>query len=927
MAVRVPGGLWSRQLAVVGCVAIGACGGSNEPDTPLAVSLIASAGSIVREADDRTVEVTVLLDRPAPSALTVPLEFSGTATRDHDYAAGADAVTVPAAAVSAAVEIDVFRDFDPEEDETITVGLGALEGTGAAGGQSPVAGSPSSVTLTVLDGGAASIDVPEPEPEPAADFFPAHYYVTGESVVLGFIVLNGTEDTVSLVAERSTDAGFLADVHTFGVIDVPPFGGLDPFPDPDFGPDPGTGSDGDPGSDPDSDGVYDPDFDADPGAGGDPGPGSDDDSGPDPDSDPGPDSDPDGDTDDDPDSDPDTDFDPFLFLEPLEFTLPLAELAPSGRYYVRVYLLIPGAVPPGPVGPDGPGPGEYLTGFATNASGQVVTTCEAPTRTAGSPGADPLFTEQWHLINTGQTGFSNAAGVAGADLRMTGAIAAGHGGDGVTLAVIDTGLEICHPDLAANVAEGRSFNFGFESSAGASLDDPFNHDLFGDHGTSVAGVAAAVANNGLGGRGVAAEVELVGFNVGAGVSHPGHGGDAELALFRSLGASRRDPDSTGVDIFNMSFGTALPSENASEDFVALVKMGTGELRAGRGALYVKAAGNEFENCYRTHPLNTEIGCLGSNGDPDQNLPWLISVGGFNADDVRSSYSSAGANLWVVGPSGEDGREHPAIITTDQAGVDAGFDLFSRNALTSAHPLNRDGDYVNAFGGTSAAAPAVAGAIAVLLGVNPELTWRDVKHVLAATARRVDPDRPRVRVAFNGRPYIAQHAWQTNAAGYGFHNWYGFGAVAIDAAVALAMSHAPGSLGEFVESPSFGAEPGQPLDIPDEDGGGVTDTLTVTGLSDTANIEAVTLNITVEHDDAWDLGVTITSPAGTESVVNAPFNDILDEIPGIADWNLMSNAFYGENPNGVWRIQVVDLASGDTGRLVSWALRFHYGEHP
>ena len=172
MAVKVPGGIWTRSLAVLGCAAIGACGGSDEPDTPLAVALIASAGSIVREADDRTVEVTVLLDRPAPSALTVPLEFSGSATRDHDYAAGADAVAVPANAVSAAVEIDVFRDFDPEEDETITVGLGALDGTAAAGGQPPVAGSPSSVTLTVLDGGAASIDVPEPEPRTGCGLLP-----------------------------------------------------------------------------------------------------------------------------------------------------------------------------------------------------------------------------------------------------------------------------------------------------------------------------------------------------------------------------------------------------------------------------------------------------------------------------------------------------------------------------------------------------------------------------------------------------------------------------------------------------------------------------------------------------------------------------------------------------------------------------------
>ena len=101
---------------------------------------------------------------------------------------------------------------------------------------------------------------------------------------------------------------------------------------------------------------------------------------------------------------------------------------------------------------------------------------------------------------------------------MTAAIRNSLAGDGVKLAVVDTGLEICHPDLAANVEQGQSFNFNFAGSAGSSLTDPFNQDLLGDHGTSVAGVAAAVANNGLGGRGVAPGVALRGYNIGGGLT-------------------------------------------------------------------------------------------------------------------------------------------------------------------------------------------------------------------------------------------------------------------------------------------------------------------------------------------------------------------------------------------------------------------------
>ena len=323
---------------------------------------------------------------------------------------------------------------------------------------------------------------------------------------------------------------------------------------------------------------------------------------------------------------------------------------------------------------------------------------------------------------------------------MAGALAANRTGAGVKLAVVDTGLETCHPDLAANAAGGGSFNFGYErlAAVGASRTEPFYFGVLGDHGTSVAGIAAAVANNGLGGRGVAPDVMLVGFNPAeASVEDDGApGAGFETALLRSLGGSDSDPDSASVDIFNMSFGIVAPAQNAREEFVRLVKMATTELRSGLGALYVKAAGNDFESCEPTrHPLNREVGCIGANADPDQNLPWLIVVGSFNADDVNSSYSSAGAGLWVVGPSGEDGSAAPAMITTDQAGAHGGYSRSPRNRLTSAHPLNRDGDYMSGFGGTSAATPAVAGAVAILLGVNPDLTWRDVKHILANTARR------------------------------------------------------------------------------------------------------------------------------------------------------------------------------------------------
>ena len=810
-------------LALCGCGG----GGGEPPPPPVTVSLLAPSPAEVSEADNPMVEVVVQAASAPHSGATVALGLGGTATRGHDYAISSDSVVLAPNATSASVTLDVYRDFDDEGDESITVTIDSITGQAQPG-------TASSVTITLLDGEAATLDKELRIEEDGGFLALIGHRVTETSVDLTVTPFAGMTngEPLRLIAEWSRDADFATDVNRLADARLVP---------------------------------------------------------------------PDGEM--------------ISFFDTYEFRLPLRDLAANGRYYLRAYI-------------ESSGPdleAAVLLGFATDENGRVVTRCRAPglRPAARAGGSDPLFAEQWHLENTGQTGFSQQSGVAGADLRMGTAIADGRNGAGVRLAIVDSGLEICHPDLAANIEPGKSFNFGHELAAGASPDDPFNHiEILGDHGTSVAGVAGAVAGNGAGGRGVAPAVRLRGFG---GLSA---GADLDAGLMASLGASSRSPDSASADIFNMSFGVELPGLNSEADYVRLFAMGVNDLRGGKGALYVKAAGNEFGFCESPHPLQAEIGCVGSNADPDNNLPYLITVGAFNARDVKSSYSSAGANLWVVVPAGERGVEQAGVITTDQAGPGAGYSRIADDPL-DGHPLNENGDYTAVFGGTSAAAGAASGALAILLGVNPQLTWRDVKHILAKTARRIDGDRPRVRAAFNGKPYVARHAWQSNAAGYDYHNWYGFGAIAIDDAVAMAADHAPDSLGAFVESQWHPRDvpSGLQLPIPDADGGGVTDTLMVSGLPDTASIEGVTVEISATHSYSPDLGVAITSPGGTESIVNAPFNAVQDRRSDIRQWRLLSNAFYGESPNGEWTIRVVDLAPGDTGQLESWRLRFHYGEHP
>ncbi|MCY3839779.1 MAG: S8 family peptidase [Gammaproteobacteria bacterium] len=590
----------------------------------------------------------------------------------------------------------------------------------------------------------------------------------------------------------------------------------------------------------------------------------------------------------------------------------LDELEPDSDYYL---LLQVGSVD-GELNPNN----WDVSGFSLNEDKQVVMDCDSSAPHVGDDGAtDPLFDEQWHLNNTGQQRYTTVAGTPGEDLGMSNVLSSGTPtGDGIRIAIVDTGMETCHPDLADNVEVGASYNFNTNEWHNSNSTEPYLPWAMGDHGTSVAGTAAAAAHNGTGGRGVAPNAILRGYNMLAAVESAG-------TYFDSLGGSVDEPDSTFVDIFNMSFGTLGGEFSVDPNETQLFRNGVTVLRDGWGAIYVKSAGNAFDGCRSMRrPANARIGCSSSNSSSSHHSPYLVMVGAFDAQGTRASYSSAGSNLWISAPAGEYGATYGAIITADQVGTNRGYDVLRNRGVGLDTVNNPHGNYVSTFNGTSAAAPNASGAIALLLEAEPKLTWRDVKHILAKTARQIDAGIERVQYLVGSTVYVAQLPWTTNAAGYRFHNWYGFGAVAVDAALALVESHDPDSLGAFVETEPF--ERIEEASIPDNDGTGVSQVLTVEGLADDANIEAVTVHVSITHPQTNDLGIHLTSPSGTESILNPIFNDAL---AGNADlnWDLLSNAFYGESPNGDWTLRVVDAAAEDDGTLDKWSLTFALGTHP
>ena len=224
---------------------------------------------------------------------------------------------------------------------------------------------------------------------------------------------------------------------------------------------------------------------------------------------------------------------------------------------------------------------------------------------------DPLYPNAWHLENTGSTQVVSAFrndGIAGIDANVKTVHQGGKGctGKGVTIAVVDNGMELAHEDLAANVLAGRSFNFGDNSDNPS----PAPNGLERNHGTAVAGIAAAQGWNGKGARGVAPNASLAAFKVLD--IKPKASGTLDVTTnmrYLALGApGLADPtiEATAlfgsradkVDVFNFSLGTdyaAPPTVPGNLAVQAALASGTSNLRGGLGAVYIKSSGNGFDS--------------------------------------------------------------------------------------------------------------------------------------------------------------------------------------------------------------------------------------------------------------------------------------------------------------------------------------------
>jgi subtilisin family serine protease len=282
---------------------------------------------------------------------------------------------------------------------------------------------------------------------------------------------------------------------------------------------------------------------------------------------------------------------------------------------------------------------------------------------------DPELKRQYHLDNNGQTGGTKDADVNAPEAWATST------GKNVIVALADTNIDIEHPDIAANVWTNT------KEVAGNGVDDDKNgfvDDVHGwnfarnnnrpqdgreSHGTHVAGIVGAVANNATGGSGVAPNVQIMPVPV------LGGSGATSNAIKAFEYAVRN-----GANVISNSWGNNT-YEPALQAAVTAATQG--------GALVVVAAGNE----------NWDTGVHGSYPD---NYAGSVSIGASDDDDRKASYSNRGTTTIDVAAPGDK--------------------------VYSTLPGNKYGE----LSGTSMAAPVYSGIAALVKSAYPDLTMKQVE---------------------------------------------------------------------------------------------------------------------------------------------------------------------------------------------------------
>jgi len=521
-------------------------------------------------------------------------------------------------------------------------------------------------------------------------------------------------------------------------------------------------------------------------------------------------------------------------------------------------------------------------------------------------GPDPLAPYLWHLKNITIPYVNNSSAQNSTHINLAD-VHSSYTGSGVKIIVSDGQIDLSHPELTKNANLSLSKNY---SLSGSYFGNPFDNDDFDAHGTGVFSLAGGTKNNGVGGFGVAPDATLIGYNFL-------NSSPMESKFLDQLTVQN------GNGIFNYSYG---PMNCQFESLLGDNELFINNLRyqsISKNNIYVVAAGNEYRVSTNSCSGSNTPYYGNANFDQDRVYPYFILVGATNADGESAGYSTPGANIWISAPGGDLSSDSEiGLMVADIIGCDKGYsaDSFTNFDLENSSE-NPYCSFFSEAAGTSYAAPIVTGAIAVLKEVNPSLSWRDFKHILASTASRIDvnasQDNHPNSENLTGHKY--QQEWIQNNAGYFFHPWYGFGLLDLTAAVMMAQNpnfnlYELKSTDNFLDEPSYTSNSNLNLSIPNNSLG-TSNTINVD--SHDLVIEHVLITVDVTHLSPSDIGIELYSPEGT-------MTKVMNINSHIAGTNLDSvkfglNAFYGERSQGDWTIKIVDGKAGVNGTLNNWSI--------
>jgi subtilisin family serine protease len=296
---------------------------------------------------------------------------------------------------------------------------------------------------------------------------------------------------------------------------------------------------------------------------------------------------------------------------------------------------------------------------------------------------DADYGDQWHLRNTGQNG-----GTAGADIDAEAAWDVTRGAN-VRVAVIDNGIDVNHADLAGAIVAGAGF-YTDNGMGGANFNQGLAGFPNGNHGTFCSGMAIAREGNGTNGVGVAHQAGFI--PIACLTDQLGTQATLARALTYAADPTQEVPGANpadGADVISCSLGP-------------------------NGADWAMTA-----------TLQNAIDWVVANGRGGLGTPifWAVTNGNFELQfDEVCSY----ANTIHVGRSTRDDDE-------DDCGFGPELDFLATGVDVSS---TESGGGFGESTGTSFAAPTAAGVGALVLSVNPDLTWQQVRQTLRDTAEKI-----------------------------------------------------------------------------------------------------------------------------------------------------------------------------------------------